>query len=87
MIYYYYYYNTPLYRVLDTHWNKTNGCWYNPWRCVDNYIHISYLSLHLKQVSCKTTMTGLGSRLTRLLDNTEEKFSYGKTTIPELTVS
>ena len=46
----------------------------------------TYLSIQSKS-RVKPPQLVLGSRLTRLLDNGEEKFSYGKITIPELTVT
>ena len=46
----------------------------------------TYFSIQSK--SCeKLSQLVLVSRLTRLLDNAEENFCYGKTTIPELTVT
>ena len=46
----------------------------------------TYLSIQSKS-RVKPPQVILGSRLTRLLDNGEENFSYGKTTIRELTVT
>ena len=46
----------------------------------------TYLSIQSKS-RVKPPQLILGSRLTRLLDNGEENFSYGKTTIRELTVT
>ena len=46
----------------------------------------TYLSIQSKS-RVKPPQLVLGSRLTRLLDNMDEKLSYGKTTIPDVTVT
>ena len=46
----------------------------------------TYLSIQSKS-RVKPPQLVLGSRLTRLLDNMDEKLSYGKTTILDVTVT